>query len=50
MNIVLFIVLIHLLKGEGLGRVWELVIEVSFFLSKLFSIISLCISPCICVY
>ncbi|KAJ5772440.1 hypothetical protein N7520_002969 [Penicillium odoratum] len=27
MNIVLFIVLIHILKGEGLKRLWELVIE-----------------------
>lgn len=29
MNIVLFIVLINLLKGENLGRTWELVCEVS---------------------
>lgn len=28
MNIVLFIVLINFLKGESLGRVWELVLEV----------------------
>lgn len=28
MNIVLFVVLINLLKGESLGRVWELVLEV----------------------
>lgn len=31
MNIVLFIVLINLLKGSSLGRVWELVIEVCDF-------------------
>ena len=30
MNIVLFIVLINLLKGENLVRTWELVCEVCF--------------------
>jgi len=29
-NLVLFVVIINLLKGENLGRVWELVILVSF--------------------
>lgn len=28
MNIVLFVVLINFLKGEGFGRVWELVLLV----------------------
>lgn len=34
MNIVLFVILIGLLKGEDLARVWELVLEVC---SSLFS-------------
>lgn len=32
-NLVLFVVLINLLKGEALPRVWELVIEVSYLLA-----------------
>lgn len=32
-NILLFIVLINLLKGSNLGRVWELVCEVCYLLS-----------------
>lgn len=31
MNIVLFVVLIHFLKGESLGKVWELVLVVCLF-------------------
>jgi hypothetical protein len=33
-NLVLFVVLINLLKGENLGRVWELVILVCFAPSR----------------
>lgn len=39
MNIVLFVVLINFLKGESLGRVWELVLVVCFF----FFSVDLCI-------
>lgn len=46
-NIVLFIVLINLLKGVGVGGVWGLVVEVSFsfiYFSISFYSILLCFS------
>lgn len=38
MNIVLFVVLINFLKGESLGRVWELVLVVCSFFFPLISV------------
>lgn len=42
MNIVLFIVLINLLKGENLGRTWELVCEVCLLIVCLLAVV-----PCL---
>lgn len=40
MNIVLFIVLINLLKGTGVWRSWELVVEVRFIILPVYCLLS----------